>query len=621
MLNSALSTISGLFDNTTKHGFDSLHNQEIIKIINELSILFPKSSTFNIQLPKIVCVGSQSSGKSSLMCGLIGMNILPTGKEMVTRCPLNLQLIKNSSQEAWAEFANYKIELSLPDPTSDEIDMIQTQIKKLTNEYAGDNKNISHKEIVLKIHSPNVPNLSLVDLPGLTLIPCTDKGQPKDIKHQIRTLISSYIEDEESIILAVMPARADLETDMALELAKEHDPTGQRTCGILTKVDLMNQGSDVKDYLTDNVSVDLQLRHGYYAINNIQNDSMYTSLQHEKQYFQNHSLYSSIPGNKIGRMNVGEQLSKILIERIKENVPAIVGEIRMHEKRILDETSKLGTTLLTKTMEEKLTCVHMLLSQFCKSMTNGLTEKGGLNYGKYMKKHFVDYRQKVRKIDYNLNDKYIQGVIENSNGNHMDFSIFSIEILEGCIQDPKHNMFDRFVPLSTALISDTSRLIHKLIDEIIGSSELSRFHAMSGFIKNETTEYITKLSDNMVQRVDDLISSEKSYIWTDNPTFNDDLRELLKSLNTNQSQPVIINKLINTYMNTVKETISDQVPKITMCFMVDLFLNKLYSILFEQLGKHDVNTLLSELPEVEQKRKYYVKQQEQIQQAKKILHI
>ena len=93
----------------------------------------------------------------------------------------------------------------------------------------------------------------------------TDKGQPRDIKEQIRSMVSRFIEQERTIILLVCPARADLEADPAVELAREHDPRGERTVGVLTKVDLMNTGTDVGKYLTNTVPADLQLAHGYFA--------------------------------------------------------------------------------------------------------------------------------------------------------------------------------------------------------------------------------------------------------------------------------------------------------------------------------------------------------------------
>ena len=141
-------------------------------------------------------------------------------------------------------------------------------IKQLTNQYAGNDMNITDSPIYLRIYSPNIPNLSLVDLPGLTMVACTDKGQPKDIKERIRNLIGTYIKNKSSLIMAVMPARTDIEADIALDLIKEYDPRCERTVGILTKIDLMNEGTDITHLLENKVSKDLQLGHGYYAIKN-----------------------------------------------------------------------------------------------------------------------------------------------------------------------------------------------------------------------------------------------------------------------------------------------------------------------------------------------------------------
>ena len=160
-------------------------------------------------------------------------------------------------------------EINIDFPPTDEQKLeIRGMIKQLTNQYAGTGMNITDNPIYLRIYSPNIPNLSLVDLPGLTMVACTDKGQPKDIKDRIRNLVGSYIKNKSSIIMAVMPARTDIEADIALDLIKEHDPRCERTVGILTKIDLMNEGTDITHLLENKVSKDLQLGYGYYAIKN-----------------------------------------------------------------------------------------------------------------------------------------------------------------------------------------------------------------------------------------------------------------------------------------------------------------------------------------------------------------
>ena len=101
-----------------------------------------------------------------------------------------------------------------------EIDCFQLE----TDKEAGDNKGVSEKQIRLKIFSPNVLDITLVDLPGITRVPVGD--QPSDIESRIRTMIMQYIKHPSCIILAVSPANADLANSDALQLARLADPDG-----------------------------------------------------------------------------------------------------------------------------------------------------------------------------------------------------------------------------------------------------------------------------------------------------------------------------------------------------------------------------------------------------------
>ena len=166
------------------------------------------------------------------------MDILPVGKQMVTRTPLHLELIMTNKNNAVLEFGNFlyggwkvieTLELNITAPTKEQVEFVKATIEKLTRDKAGNEKNISDKPINIRVYSPNVPNLTLIDLPGLTTVACKDKGQPEDIKQQIKNLVGKYIKPRKTIILAVMAARSDLETDMGLDLIKKYDPTGERT--------------------------------------------------------------------------------------------------------------------------------------------------------------------------------------------------------------------------------------------------------------------------------------------------------------------------------------------------------------------------------------------------------
>ncbi len=266
--------ISSLWSRGERGSF--LDNKRLLELGNIIQTV-DKNSVMNERIPQMVVVGTQSSGKSSVLNRILRMDILPVGKQMVTRTPLHMELNQSDTGDmARIEFGTYsgtanswhkthELMVNIPTPSYDDTQNIVRIIEGETNKRAGNQKNISKTPIIMRIYSPNVPTLTLVDLPGLTSVACKDRGQPSDIKEQIINLASSYIENPRTLILCVMAARDDLETDMALELIKRYEPEGDRTIGVITKVDLMNRGADVNHYLEGRISRDLGLKYGYFT--------------------------------------------------------------------------------------------------------------------------------------------------------------------------------------------------------------------------------------------------------------------------------------------------------------------------------------------------------------------
>jgi len=188
----------------------------------------------------------------------------------------------------WGEF------LHLPGKKFYDFTEIRKEIEKETELKVGKNAGISDQPINLRIFSPKVLTLTLVDLPGLTKVPVGD--QPKDIERLIRDMILKYITKPNAIILAVTAANTDLANSDGLKLAREVDPEGVRTIGVLTKVDLMDSGTDVIDILAGRV---IPLRLGYVPVVNRgqrdieTNKSISKALESEKQFFEHHSSYKS----------------------------------------------------------------------------------------------------------------------------------------------------------------------------------------------------------------------------------------------------------------------------------------------------------------------------------------
>jgi replication fork clamp-binding protein CrfC len=150
---------------------------------------------------------------------------------LISAAQLNSGDDKAANANEWGEF------LHLPGEKFYDFNKIRAEIVRDTEAKTGRNAGISPQPINLRIFSPNVVTLTLVDLPGLTKVPVGD--QPKDIERQIKDMLLKYISRPASIILAVTAANQDLANSDGLKLARDVDPEGTRTIGVLTKVDLM----------------------------------------------------------------------------------------------------------------------------------------------------------------------------------------------------------------------------------------------------------------------------------------------------------------------------------------------------------------------------------------------
>ena len=294
-------------------------NQEmehLIPLINKVHDAFTTlGATSSIDLPQIAVIGGQSAGKSSVLENFVGKDFLPRGNGIVTRRPLILQLINGTSE--YGQFLHCRNRMFT------DFDDIRREIEDETDRITGSNKGISNIPINLRVYSPNVLNITLIDLPGLTKLPVGD--QPADIEQQIRSMLIEYISKETCLILAVTPANTDLATSDALNLAKQVDPEGLRTIGVLTKLDLMDDGTDARDILENRF---LPLRRGYVGVvNRSQKDidgkkDISSAIAGEKSFFANHPAYQHMT-DKLGTPYLQKVLNAQLKCHIKDKLPIL----------------------------------------------------------------------------------------------------------------------------------------------------------------------------------------------------------------------------------------------------------------------------------------------------------
>ncbi|XP_061483586.1 interferon-induced GTP-binding protein Mx2-like [Rhineura floridana] len=295
----------------------------------------------DLALPAIAVIGDQSSGKSSVLEALSGV-ALPRGSGIVTRCPLELKLKKLSSREKWKGKISYldkTMELTYPSE-------VEKEIRKAQNIIAGDGVGISHKLISLEISSAEVPDLTLIDLPGIARVAVGN--QPVDIGDQIKKLIKTFIDKQETINLVVVPSNVDIATTEALKMAQEVDLNGERTLGILTKPDLMDKGTEgtVVNILRNQV---IPLKKGYMIVKcrgqqDIQsNMALASAIKEERMFFEKHKYFRILLQEKKATIPLlAEKLTGELVEHICRSLPTLEEQISVQLQKTNAEIQRYG---------------------------------------------------------------------------------------------------------------------------------------------------------------------------------------------------------------------------------------------------------------------------------------
>ncbi len=512
--------------------------ETLIPVVNKLQDVFGAIGQRSVDLPQIVVVGSQSAGKSSVLEGLVGRDFLPRGTGVVTRRPLVLQLYSlvddngpihhtdhvvegesTVATEEWGEF------LHLPGQRFYDFSEIRNEIEKETERLTGSNKGLSNKSINLKIYSPYVLNLTLVDLPGITKVPTGD--QPEDVEDRIRTMCLEFISNPNAIILAVTAANSDLVNSDGLKMARMVDPDGDRTIGVLTKVDIMDAGTDACDILQNHV---VPLRRGYIAIKNrsqkaiIEGQSVRDGLTLESQYFASHSRYRSL-AHKCGTENLARTLNGILMHHIRDTLPDIKNRINSMMVETDLQITGLGESTDTLDGAALGGLLLKLLSNFASKFGDAVDGRGSpsrnvelneLYGGARISYIFNDvFGRSLRSLDpfEGLDDEDIRTAIANANGPRPSLFVpeISFDLLVrrqiARLEQPGLQCVDLvFCEMQRmALQSETTEMIRfpKLRDRLFE-------------IVNQTLRECVQPTQKMISN---LIQIELAYINTSHPDF------------------------------------------------------------------------------------------------------
>uniref|UniRef100_UPI00358FCA1B interferon-induced GTP-binding protein Mx-like isoform X2 n=1 Tax=Myxine glutinosa TaxID=7769 RepID=UPI00358FCA1B len=301
----------------------------------------------DVALPTVAVIGDQSSGKSSVLESLSGVQ-LPRGTGIVTRCPLALKLKRGGSK--WKCTIKYN---TAKGPLQEDITApsdVGEAVREAQRMLAGFKKGISKELITLEVESSSTPDLTLIDLPGIARVAV--EGQPRDIEKQIKQLIMSYIKREETIILVAIPCNVDIATTEALSMAQQCDPNGERTVGVLTKPDLMDPGTEFGAIKVLN-NESIVLKKGYIMVKcRSQRDierkiTLEEAIEAEKSFFETHSVFKSIE-EKCTTPVLANKLTTELVEQINHLLPGLRKEVNRKFDETNEELNKLPCAVPTE---------------------------------------------------------------------------------------------------------------------------------------------------------------------------------------------------------------------------------------------------------------------------------
>ena len=637
---------------------DNVLFKKLRKLINLIDQLRDCGVNEYIKLPRICSLGTQSSGKSSVLESIVGLDFLPRGDGVVTRRPLELRLCHINSGEPWAVFEERKGQ-----KFTDFIKVRET-IEALTDEVCGKDKNILDKPIVLNVYSQTCPDLTLVDLPGVTRVPIA--GQPKNIEEVTKTMCRRYASDPLTIILCVIAANSDIATSDGLMLAKEIDTTGSRTIGVLTKLDIMDHGTDARKAL---LNEEIPLKLGYVGVKNrskqdlINKTSMAETQRKEKEFFKSHPAYKNLPAGHLGTEVLINKLTKIYFKIIRENLPKIVKAINERLRTAEEELSSLGQPMPTDDAG-KMSLLWNMINEYCdifrkvlqgkynNKRINFLEGEGGFKikilYKKLLEEFTKDYKATAGYGDENIN--YALTIHEGDSipgFPSVDAFIYllrpQLEKLKDPIEECFQEVFQYIDFLSGKILEKTFTRFPQAIND------------MSDLVSN----YLIEERDKTKYLIDSVVDMEINYLFTNDydylnnfTTFipkqthpvqggnqgqNDGNNKQQGNMNNNNNnmnneikpQPPIdaktifikeIRNRIEAYFKLIVRNLRDSIPKIMGNYLVKEIEENMQLKLYNKLyNAREMTDLLSEPESVAERRKELTDMIKVMKNAQKII--
>ncbi|XP_058724431.1 phragmoplastin DRP1C-like [Vicia villosa] len=572
-------------------------------------------------LPSVAVVGGQSSGKSSVLESVVGRDFLPRGSGIVTRRPLVLQLHKTEDgQQDYAEF------LHAPRKRYTDFVAVRQEIADETDRITGKSKQISNIPIQLSIHSPNVVNLTLIDLPGLTKVAV--EGQSETIVQDIEHMVRSYVEKPNCIILAISPANQDIATSDAIKIAKEVDPSGERTFGVVTKLDLMDKGTNAVDVLEGR---HYRLQHPWVGIVNRsqadinKNVDMILARKKEREYFETSPEYGHL-AHKMGAEYLAKLLSEHLEIVIRQRIPSIIALINKTIDELNAELDRIGRPIAVDSGAQLYTILEMCraFDKVFKEHIDGGRPGGDKIYGVFDNQ--LPAALKKLPFDRHLSLKNVQRVVTEADG-YQPHLIAPEQgyrrLIEGCL--------GYFKGPADASVDAVHLVLKELVRKAIAATEeLKRFPTLKNEIATAANDSLDRFREESRKTVTRLVDMESSYLTVEFFRKINLESEATPGRNTpNNPNPNLdnysdnhlrkIGSNVNAYINMICDTLKNSIPKAVVYCQVREAKRSLLNRFYVQVGKKEkeqLGNMLDEDPALMEKRTQLAKRLELYKQAR-----